>query len=243
MTTPMHVDVVQDEAALAECAADMICELVTTKPDPVLALPTGDTPVLTYERLVRRESADSVDFSRMIVFAIDEFLGVPRDAPGTNSRFYRQHLRLRVRALHIPNPSAREPEAHIRAFAESVRRLGGLDLCVLGIGTNGHIAFNEPGSGRESGARVVDLARESREAHAAGFGSIENVPPQAMTLGVADLLEAKRILVLAQGEPKAEIVRRAVEDPPSADVPASWMQAHGGVMWLLDEAAASHLRG
>lgn len=241
MTQAPHLEVVRDDLELSVRGAAIIADAVRTNPDIVLGLPTGETPVLTYDRLVRAESAGEVDFSHAIVFAIDEFAGVSRDTPGTNSRFYRQHLRLRLRALHIPNPSAKSPEEHIAAFADALRRLGGMDLCVLGIGTNGHIAFNEPGSARDSRARVVELTEESRAAHAAAFAGIERVPPRAMTLGVADLLEARKILVLAQGEHKAEAVRRAIEGEPAAEAPASWLQTHGDVTWLLDEPAASLL--
>jgi glucosamine-6-phosphate deaminase len=149
---------------------------------------------------------------------------------------------VRFRALHCPNPGAADPDEHIRAFADAIGRAGGLDLCVLGIGVNGHIAFNEPGSGADSRARAVDLAPASRQAHAASFGSLARVPARGMTLGVADLLAARSILMMAQGAGKAAILREAIEGPMTSAVPASWLQAHGDVKWLLDEAAAAALR-
>ena len=171
-----------------------------------------------------------------------EFAGSTRTTPGANSVFYREHVRLGQRVLHCPNPSAQDPDEHIRAFADAIRRAGGIDLCMLGIGTNGHIAFNEPGSTHDSRADVVELTRASREAHAATFGSLDAVPARGMTLGVADLLEARSIVVLATGTAKAAIVRRAIEGAPTADVPASWLQSHADVLWVLDEAAAQQLR-
>ena len=238
----MQVRTLPDTHAVAVAAADVIADVVSEKPDAMLGLPTGNTPIATYEELRRRVDAGALDLSRATVWAVDEFVGPTRATPGTNSVFYRTHLRVPVRALHIPNPSAREPEEHVGAFAAAIRRSGGLDLCVLGIGVNGHIAFNEPPSSAESTAGVVTLAPLSREAHAESFGGLEHVPTRAMTLGVADILAARRILVLATGASKAAIVRRAIEDPPAADVPASWLQQHAGCTWLLSAHAASRLR-
>ncbi len=239
----MQIRTVSDPPALACAAADIIAELVRAKPAAVLGLPTGNTPIALYAELARRVEARELDVSRIVAFAIDEFAGVPRSEAGTNSRFYRAHVRLPLRALHVPNPDAHEPEAHIGAFADALRRAGGFDLCVLGIGRNGHIAFNEPGSGRTSRARVVALTESSRAAHASAFGGIERVPARGLTLGIAELMDSRAILLLATGAEKASIVREAIEGTVSADVPASWLQEHDNCTWLLDEAAASGLRG
>ncbi|HEX5480246.1 MAG TPA: glucosamine-6-phosphate deaminase [Dehalococcoidia bacterium] len=238
----MQIRTLPDARAVALAAADAIAAVVRDKPGAMLALPTGKTPIATYAELQRRFGAGAVDLSRTTVWAVDEFAGPTRATPGTNSVFYRTHLGVPLRALHIPNPSAQDPDEHIAAFAAAIARSGGLDLCVLGIGTNGHIAFNEPPSGADAPARVVTLSPSSREAHAESFGGLERVPPRAMTLGVADLLAARRILVLATGAHKAAIVRRAIEDSPTADVPASWLQQHPDCAWLLDAAAATDLR-
>lgn len=237
----MRIDVVADEVTLAVRAADAICDAVRVKRDAVLGLPTGNTPIRAYAEIARRIERGDADLRRASVYAIDEFAGATRTTPGTNSVFYREHLRFPVRALHIPNPGARDAGEHIAAFADALRRAGGFDLCVLGIGRNGHIAFNEPGSAVDAPARVVDLTPSSREAHAATFGSLDAVPSRGMTLGVADILASRAILVLAHGERKASMVRAAIEEAPVADIPASWLQMHDDVTWLLDEAAASQL--
>jgi glucosamine-6-phosphate deaminase len=194
---PMLLEVLPDSAAVAHRAADVIAGVVAEKPDAHLGLPTGNTPLATYAELARRVAAGTADLSRAIIYAIDEFVGSARTTPGTNSAFYRAHVQLRQRALHCPNPSARGPQEHIAAFTDAIRRSGGLDLCVLGIGVNGHIAFNEPGSALNSRARVVELA---------------------------------------------PVVARAIEDAPGPEVPASWLQLHAAVSWLLDADAASALR-
>jgi glucosamine-6-phosphate deaminase len=237
----MQIEITADADALATRAANLICDAVRAKPDAALGLPTGNTPVLTYAEISRRVAGGAISFERAVIYAIDEFAGAGRSTPGTNSVFYRTYVNFGQRALHCPNPAAHDPEVHIRAFADALRRAGGLHLCVLGIGENGHIAFNEPGSGRDSRAQVVELTPASRAAHAAAFGSIEAVPARGMTLGVADLLEARAIVVLAAGRPKAAIVARAITGERTADVPASWLQAHPNVTWLIDEDAASAL--
>jgi glucosamine-6-phosphate deaminase len=237
----MRIEIVSDEAALASRAADVICDTVRRKPDAVLGLPTGATPIATYLELAKRAGDGGCDWRGATAFAIDEFTAAGRTTPGTNSSYYRKYLHMEMRALHIPNAAAAHGDEHIGAYAAAIRRAGGLDLCVLGIGINGHIAFNEPGSGRECRARAVDLTPESRSAHAAAFGSLDAVPPRGMTLGIADLLESRAILVLASGAHKAAIVARAIDGTEGADVPASWLQSHGNVAWLIDKEAASEL--
>lgn len=237
----MAIEVVADDAALAGRAAALICDAVRAKPDSSLALPSGETPIWTYGEISRRIESGLADFSRVTVFAVDEFLGPARATPGTNSAYYKQYLRFPIKALHIPNPTAERPEEHIRAFADAIRRGGGLDLCVLGVGTNGHIAFNEPGSEADSRARVVTLHESSRERHAGSFGSLDKVPERGLTLGVADLMEARAVLVLIEGAHKAAAAHAAIAAKPGPAAPASWLQAHPDVTWLLDTAAAAGL--
>jgi glucosamine-6-phosphate deaminase len=238
----VRVEIVEHEAALAAKAADAICEVARAQPECVLGLPTGSTPIATYRELHRREQAGAVDFSRATGFAIDEFAGVATGAPGTNRAFFEQHLGVRLRALHVPDAAANDADAEIRRFAALIDDGGGLDLCVLGIGLNGHIAFNEPGSTRDSRARAVTLDAATREAHAAAFGGLDQTPARGMTLGIADILTARRIIVIAQGAAKAAIVASAIEGPQTAEAPASWLQARDDALWLLDEASASRLR-
>jgi glucosamine-6-phosphate deaminase len=235
----MHIEITADADALAIRAADLICDAARTKADALLGLPTGNTPIAAFAEIARRVAAGTVSFERATIYAVVVFAGATRTTPGTNSVFYRIHVNVGQRALHCPNPAALDPDEHIRAFADAIRRGGGLDLCVLGIGENGHIAFNEPGSARASRARVVDLAPTSRAAHAAAFGSLEAVPWRGITLGVADLLEARTMVVLASGRTKAAIVARAIHGEMTADVPASWLQTHPNITWLLDEDAAA----
>ena len=237
----MPVEVVRDAAALARRAADIVCAVASKKRDALLGLPTGDTPRALYAVLALRAESGACDLGGVAAYAVDEFLGARRDTPGTNSMYFRSSVNVPVRTLNIPNPSPANPAEHIDAYADAIRRAGGFDLCVLGIGRNGHVAFNEPGSAEDSRARVVELEASSREAHAEAFGSLEAVPARGLTLGIADLLEARTLLVLASGAAKSAVVARAIEGPPAADLPASWLQRHANITWLLDEAAAARL--
>jgi glucosamine-6-phosphate deaminase len=235
----MEIHRLGDAAEVGREAAGIVCSF--SFPGAAIALPTGATPIPMYAELGRLVADGTCDLSGATIWAIDEFCGVPPETPGTNASFYRQHLTTLVRELYCPNSADDHPARHIEEYAGAIRATGGLDLAVLGIGTNGHIAFNEPGSARDAPARIVDLEAESRLAHADAFGGSANVPALGMTLGIADVLQARAILVLATGAHKADIVRAALEGPPTADVPASWLQSHERVMWLLDVTAASNL--
>lgn len=235
-----RVEVLPTAEAVASRAADFVAA-AAARPYINLGLPTGRTPLATYAELARRVAAGRADLRNEIVWAIDEFVCPAGAVPGTNRAFYAEHVVLGQREVRCPDPAARKPETHIAAYAKALRKAHRIDLCLLGIGTDGHIAFNEPGSERDSRARVVELTEESRQAHADDFGSLAAVPRTAMTLGVADLLESRAVIVLATGAEKATIIARAIEGPQTAAVPASWVQSVGA-LWLLDAAAAAGLR-
>ena len=235
----MRIEILPDPEAVGVRAAAQVCETVRIRPHAWLGLPTGSTPIPVYLELQRLNSAGACDLRGATACAIDEFC--PAGTTGTNAAFYRQHLRFWPGTLRCPDATTTDPDAEIRRFANDIEQHGALDLCLLGVGRNGHIAFNEPRSGKDARARVVDLSEATREAHADGFGGVATVPRKGMTLGVADLMESKRILVLATGTHKAAVVRDAIEAPATADVPASWLRDHPDVTWLLDEAAAALL--
>jgi glucosamine-6-phosphate deaminase len=233
----VDVQVLAGPDAVAAEAAGIVCSF--SFPGASLGLPTGVTPIPMYAEIARRVATGECDLSGVTIWAIDEFCGVLPDTRGTNAEFYRRHLTVPVRELYCPSSDAEDAAVHIQEYAAAVRATGGLDLVVLGIGQNGHIAFNEPGAEREAPARVVELAEASRQAHAAEFGSADRVPREGMTLGIADLLSARAVLVLATGAHKAMIVRAALEGPETPALPASWLRGHPRVLWIIDEAAAS----
>jgi glucosamine-6-phosphate deaminase len=209
----------------------------------VLGLPTGRTPLGVYDELVARRA----DLSSAVTFNLDEFLGLPPEHPRSFRRYMRERLFARLerppRAAHVPasDLAPQHVEAHCREYERAIAEAGGVDLQLLGIGRNGHIGFNEPGAARESLTRRVDLAATTREDAAGEFGGLERVPREAITMGVATILGARRIRVLAFGEAKREIVQRLLEGPVGSTLPASFLRGHPDVRLYADAAALGEL--
>lgn len=237
----MRIEIFDTYAQLSQRAADLVIDLVRRKPAAVLGLPTGATPEGLYAALRR----SGVSFGQVQTFNLDEYLGLPREHPESYHTFMRQHLFDHVDLLpdhtHIPDGMAADPEAECARYEEALRQAGGLDMLLLGLGLNGHIGFNEPGSPWGARTRKVQLAEKTRQANARFFDAPEQVPAEAITMGIGTMLEARQILLLATGETKAEVVRRALEGEPSEQVPATALQGHPNVTVLLDRAAAALL--
>lgn len=235
----MQIEVFADYPALSRRAAEIVAELVRARPDAVLGLPTGSTPVGFYDALVET----GVSLARARSFNLDEYMGLPRTHPESYYAFMKSHLYdrtdLKPENCHIPDGMAADPAAECRRYEEAIRAAGGLDLLVLGVGHNGHIGFNEPGTPWDARTRQVTLAERTREANARFFDSQAEVPTHALTMGIGTILEARRILLLASGPSKAEIVREMVEGAPRVDVPATALQMHPNVTVLLDKEAAT----
>jgi glucosamine-6-phosphate deaminase len=226
------------EAACGK-AADLIAALLTARPGAVLALPIGATPRPVYAELRRRHREQGLSFARATVFCLDEYAGITADDPRSFHRTLRDelydHVDLPVAQAHAPDAAAAAADEAARRYESAIADAGGLDLCLLGIGGNGHIAFNEPGSPFASRTRLVALAPETLAAAAAG------TPTHALTIGVATILAARHCVLLAHGAGKAAIVARALEGPIGPDVPASALRLHGSATVILDGAAASRL--
>jgi glucosamine-6-phosphate deaminase len=242
----VHVNIVirPTPAAACETAAEIVADLLVAKPDAVLALPAGNTPRPVYAALVRRHRAAALSFARATTFTLDEYAGIAADHPASfrrymNDELYRQ-IDLPAARAHAPDGAAADPVAECARYEAAIAAAGGLDLCLLGIGGNGHIAFNEPGSPFDSRTRVVDLADDSRAAVAAAFAG-EAVPGRALTIGVATILAARRCVLLAYGAGKAATIARVVKEPPTASMPASALSLHPDATIILDAAAASQL--
>jgi glucosamine-6-phosphate deaminase len=211
----------------------------------VLGLPTGSTPVGLYRELIRLHREAGLDFSRVITFNLDEYYPMPADDPHSYHRWMHEtffkHVNIRPENIHIPDGTVPldRLEDYCADYELRIRRAGGIDLQVLGIGRTGHIGFNEPGSTRTSRTRLVTLDPVTRRDAAADFYGIENVPYQAITMGVGTILEARRIVIMAFGEHKADIVAKAIEGEPTEAITASYLQRHPDVTFILDEAAAA----
>lgn len=239
----MRITVTETTGQFDAVAADEVCAAARERPDAVLGLPSGRTPAGMYLELARRAEAGETDLSRVRAFAIDELHGVPPSHPATNASYFREHAyALGLGELLVMDSEAADAAAECARFAAAIADAGGLDLAVLGIGVNGHLAFNEPGSPFDSRARRVALTDESRAPYAAHFGSPAATPSHGLTLGLADLMEARRVLLLASGATKADAVARALEGPVTEDVPASALQRHGDLVVVLDAGAAAGLR-
>ncbi|MCA9107374.1 MAG: glucosamine-6-phosphate deaminase, partial [Planctomycetales bacterium] len=214
----------------------------------VLGLPTGSTPVSIYRELIRMHQEEGLDFSRVETFNLDEYYGVASDQLQSYHRWmydnFFNHINLPAENIHIPDgmvPLDRV-ETYCREYEESIRRAGGIDVLLLGIGSNGHIGFNEPFSVRNSRTRLCTLDPISRRAMASDFFGEENVPTQAITMGLGTLLEARKVLLIALGEHKAKIIREMAEEGISDRVPASYLQEHPDASVLVDAASASRLK-
>jgi len=237
----MRIEIVGPEDFAAR-AADIVAVAVRRKPDAVLGLPTGRTPLGLYDELARRVAANEIDFGRATAFAIDELYGVLSDHPATNTSYLaRSFASVPMRAPLVMNSAAPDAEAECTRFAALLEAAGGLDLALLGIGRNGHIAFNEPGAAFDSRARRVRLEDSTREQYVPAFGSLAATPESGLTLGMAELFAAREVLLLANGADKAAIVARTLEGPVSEDVPASALQRHANASVVLDREAAEGL--
>jgi glucosamine-6-phosphate deaminase len=213
----------------------------------VLGLPTGSTPVGIYRELIRMHKDAGLDFSRVITFNLDEYFGLSGEDPHSYRRWMQetffQHVNIRLENIHIPDGTIPEEEAedYCTAYEQMIRRAGGIDLQILGIGRTGHVGFNEPGSTRHSRTRLTTLDPVTRRDAAGDFFGEENVPQQALTMGVGTILEARKIVILAFGEHKASIVQRAVEGEMTDAIAASFLQKHPDTTFILDRAAAGEL--
>lgn len=234
--------IVSDHDAMSVMAADVVAETLGANPRAAISLPTGSTPVGMFEELIRRSHQGTVDLSQFQMFCLDEYLGVSPNNPNTlTSWLFRTFIvpaGIPAENVHTLPVTAANTTAAAASYEEAIVTAGGLQLAVLGIGGNGHIAYNEPGSEADSRTRVVDLTEESI-AQAAGYFDGATVPRQAMTVGVGTLLEAEQIVLIASGEAKQKIIREALQGPLSADVPASWLRLQPDkTTVIIDEAAA-----
>ncbi|MDA4893568.1 MULTISPECIES: glucosamine-6-phosphate deaminase [Microbacterium] len=239
-----EVVIVESKERAGALVADEIAELIVSRPDAVLGLATGSTPLPVYEAL--RARLASVDVSRVRGFALDEYVGLdpahPESYRSVITREVVEPLGLDPALVHVPN-GAEDGIAHAGPDYEArIAEAGGIDLQLLGIGTDGHIGFNEPGSSFASRTRVKTLTEQTREDNARFFDSLDDVPMHCITQGLGTILEARHLVLLAFGEGKAQAVADAVEGPLSAFLPGSAIQLHPHATVVVDEAAASKLK-
>jgi glucosamine-6-phosphate deaminase len=238
----MKARVCPNYESMSATAADIVAGRIREKPDAVLLLPTGTTPLGMYRRLVELHAEGGLSFAQVTFFNLDEYVGLAPDHPASYHAYMSENIYGRIDAdlerVHVPDGTAPDPEAECARYEAAIRVAGGADLCVLGIGRNGHIGFNEPGAPFGSRTRVVRLSESTRRVNAADFEG-SRAPERAITVGMATIFEARDALLLASGTNKATAVAAAIEGEVSEDVPASMLREHPSTTFLLDHEAAA----
>lgn len=243
----MEIVILEDASAVAKKGAQLLMELMLQKHNAVLGLATGRTPIALYEQLIEKCARAELSFADVVTFNLDEYLGIAAD----NAQSYRSfmnntffdHIDIKLKNTHMPYCEAgQNPRTFGLAYENEILCKGGIDLQILGIGGNGHIGFNEPASSLSSRTRVKSLTQRTLQDNSHLFAEHELQPHLAMTMGIATILDARQIILLATGAQKSEAVKNMVEGPLTAMCPASALQMHQHVSVLMDEEAASELQ-
>ncbi|MBM4033394.1 MAG: glucosamine-6-phosphate deaminase [Planctomycetes bacterium] len=241
----MRVIVVKSPEEMGREAGAIVAAGMRAKPHYVLGLATGSTPIPLYRELIRLNKEEDLDFSTTVSFNLDEYIGI---SP-THDQSYRyfmdhelfNHVSIVKANTHVPDGMTDDVDTHCMVYEAMIEDVGGIDCQVLGIGRNGHIGFNEPGSSLASRTRAVDLTEDTIQANARFFASVDDVPKRAITMGIGTILESEKIIMLATGANKANAVTAALEGPVSVKCPASALQLHPDVTYVVTEDAAAGL--
>jgi glucosamine-6-phosphate deaminase len=242
----MEVVICTSYESMSKLAARAVSNVLNEKPNAVLGMATGSTPLGLYKELVRMHKEEGLDFAQVKTFNLDEYVGLR----ATNSQSYHcfmhenffKHVNISPDNIYIPSGTTSNYKSFCNWYEQRIQECGGIDVQILGIGSDGHIAFNEPGSSLSSRTRLKTLAKSTIDDNARFFDRPEDVPIYAITMGVGTILEARSLLLLANGESKAEAVAQAIEGPVTSMVTASAVQLHPQTTLFLDEAAASRLK-
>jgi len=238
----LKLNIFANPEQLHEAAAQTIIRLLRQKPDAVLGLATGGTPIGIYEALAAAARRGEVSFARATTFNLDEYVGLPPGHPESYRYYMDQHLFRHIdippERTHIPDGNAADLERECERYERLLKTAGRIDLMLLGLGHNGHIGFNEPGRVLHSKTHVTVLHPKTREANARFFRTPEEVPTRAITMGLGSIFKARTILLVVKGADKADIVHRALTGPLTTECPASLLQLHPGLVVMLDEGAA-----
>lgn len=239
----MRIYEAKDYDEMSRKAANILAAQVILKPDCVLGLATGSSPIGTYDQLVERCESGDIDFSEVKTVNLDEYIGLDQENDQSYYYFMHSHLFDRVNIdpanTNVPNGMAEDIDAECERYEELIRSLGGVDIQLLGIGRNGHIGFNEPSDSFDKMTHCVDLTESTIEANKRFFASADDVPKQAVSMGSGTIMKAKKILLIACGEDKADAVAKSFFGPVTPEVPASILQLHSDVVVIADTAALS----
>ena len=245
MVIIMELIVVETELEFARTAAAEVSRQVIVKPESLIGLATGNTTIDIFNWMVRLHEELGIDYSRCKTCNLDEYAGVAPEAPAScRYRINEQLLgkiNINIENTYVPNGLCAPPEKELDVFRETVERFGGIDLQVLSIGGNGHIAFNEPGTPFESTYRIAPISDSTIRAKASLFGGEDKVPRYGITMGIKDICLAKKILLVAKGRHKAEAISKVVNGPLTEDIPATVLMLHPNLTIIVDRAAASKI--
>ena len=242
----MEVIIKESYEEISKEAAEIIRDAIHLKPNLVLGLATGSTPIGTYKELIRMHKQGELDFSKVVTFNLDEYVGLPPTHDQSYHYFMHEnlfnHININPANVHVPSGVAEDFDRYCQWYEDEIAKAGGIDLQVLGIGSDGHIGFNEPGSPLASRTRIVTLTEETINDNSRFFECKEDVPKSAVTMGVGTIMEARFCLLLANGKKKADPVEALVEGPITSQVTASALQMHPNTTVIIDEDAASKLK-
>ncbi|SEO17596.1 glucosamine-6-phosphate deaminase [Amphibacillus marinus] len=241
----MNIITVTDYQAMSDWACQHLIKRINELEQPVLGLATGSTPEGMYSSLINAYQNKQISFENVISFNLDEYVGLPSDDHNSYNYFMHDklfnHIDIKGKNAHLPNGIASSPDQECQDYEKLITQTNGIDLQILGIGLNGHIGFNEPGTPFSSRTHVVELDDLTREANARFFASKDDVPTHAITMGIATIMESKEIILLISGENKAEALKQLIESDVTEDFPASILQKHPNLTIVADEAAAHSL--
>lgn len=241
----MNILIYDTQEQVNKVGATILANIVLAKPNAILGLATGGTPVGIYKELVAKNEQGLLSFSEVRTYNLDEYVGIDGEHDQSYRYFMNEnlfnHIDINKANTHVPNGKVADAEAECVRYDAEIEAAGQLDIQLLGLGHNGHIGFNEPDDSQVPGTHVVELAQETRQANARFFANIDEVPTHAITMGVGTILKAKKILLVVKGEDKADIVKQALQGPITTQCPASLLQLHPNLIVLLDKAAGSKL--
>lgn len=239
----MEIRKVKNYDEMSKLAAERMAEKLKHIEKPILGLATGSTPEGLYKCLIEKYEQKEISFQQVTTFNLDEYVGISKDDPNSYHYFMAEKLFNHVDIVpdhtHVPSGEVSNAVEECENYEKKIRDAGGIDMQILGIGLNGHIGFNEPGTSFESRTHVIDLDESTRQANSRFFSSIDEVPKQAITMGIATIMESKEILLLVSGEAKADILAKVINGDVTEEIPATILQQHPNVTIIADEAALS----
>ena len=242
----MRVIIAKDYNEMSKFAAEEMASDINKNPNIVLGLATGGTPVGMYKELIKMNKKEKVDFSNVKTINLDEYVGLDGDHDQSYRYFMNEnlfnHININKNNTFVPNGLATDIETECKDYDKRVSELGGIDVQLLGIGNNGHIGFNEPNDFLNLGTHLTDLKNNTIEANARFFDSIDKVPKKAITMGLGGIMKAKKIILIASGENKADIIEKLVNGKITTQVPASMLQMHNNLVVIIDKDAAKNLK-